>query len=222
MTRGRIPIKTDYAKTDLVHLKVAPYGGYPSSQATPAGDFFKRGNELQGLPYNIKHYGATGEGVTYDIPAKPEPLHAASSAGGGTVYVPQGHYGVSSAVILPINVNLKGAGAGRTIGVASIDALNVFAGGVVKLVGDDIPTARYGQIIEGLYVRAGAEGDYGRADYGIEVENAIYGNIIRNVKVAMAADAGIYFHPDGCWVNTIEHVVVTLCQRGIDLRVITW
>lgn len=40
MTRGRIPIIKNYAKTDLVHLKVDPYGGAPSSQATPAGDFF--------------------------------------------------------------------------------------------------------------------------------------------------------------------------------------
>ncbi len=41
MTRGRIPIITDFASTDLVHLKVDPYGGAPSSQATPVSNFFE-------------------------------------------------------------------------------------------------------------------------------------------------------------------------------------
>ena len=41
MTRGRIPIITDYAKTDLVHIKVDPYGGDPSSKATPVSNFFE-------------------------------------------------------------------------------------------------------------------------------------------------------------------------------------
>lgn len=40
MINGRIPIITNYKDTDLVHLKVDPYGGSPSSQATPASNFF--------------------------------------------------------------------------------------------------------------------------------------------------------------------------------------
>jgi len=37
---GRIPIITNYKATDLVHFKVDPYGGSPSSQATPVSNFF--------------------------------------------------------------------------------------------------------------------------------------------------------------------------------------
>ena len=40
MTRGRIPIITDYKSTDLVHLKVDPYSGNPWSKATPVNTFF--------------------------------------------------------------------------------------------------------------------------------------------------------------------------------------
>ena len=37
---GRIPIITNYKATELVHLKVNPYGGDPWSMATPVSNFF--------------------------------------------------------------------------------------------------------------------------------------------------------------------------------------
>jgi len=40
MTNGRIPIITNYKTTELVHLKVNPYGGNPWSMATPTSNFF--------------------------------------------------------------------------------------------------------------------------------------------------------------------------------------
>jgi len=40
MTRGRIPIITNYKATDLVHIKSNPYGGNPWSVATPVSNFF--------------------------------------------------------------------------------------------------------------------------------------------------------------------------------------
>ena len=40
MTRGRIPIITNYKVTDLVHIKSNPYGGDPWSKATPVSNFF--------------------------------------------------------------------------------------------------------------------------------------------------------------------------------------
>ena len=89
MTRGRIPIITDYASTDLVHLKVDPYGGAPSSQATPANNFYKRGNVLQGLPVNVMHYGAVGDGATDDTAAIQDAIDAAPSD--GIVLFPKAH-----------------------------------------------------------------------------------------------------------------------------------
>jgi len=63
MTRGRIPIITNYATTDLVHLKVDPYGGFPTSQAAPVSSFFSH------IPSQII---MTGDGRVYshiNIPA---------------------------------------------------------------------------------------------------------------------------------------------------------
>lgn len=50
--------------------------------AAPAGVLF----------YNIRDYGATGDGVTLETAAFARAIDAASVAGGGTVYAPPGHY----------------------------------------------------------------------------------------------------------------------------------
>jgi len=115
MTRGRIPIKTDFAKTDLVHLKVDPYGGAPSSQATPISNYFKRGNVLQGLPYNVTHYGAAGDDTTDDTGAIQAAIDAVSAAGGGTVFLPPGTYKTTATLGIKSGVTIKGAGKHGTI-----------------------------------------------------------------------------------------------------------
>ncbi|MBN2215699.1 MAG: glycoside hydrolase family 28 protein [Bacteroidales bacterium] len=50
------------------------------------------GNLLLASGYNIKKYGAAGDGKTIDSPAINEAISAASEAGGGTVYFPAGTY----------------------------------------------------------------------------------------------------------------------------------
>jgi polygalacturonase len=42
--------------------------------------------------YNVKAYGATGDGQTIDTPAIQRAIDAAAAAGGGTVYFPAGRY----------------------------------------------------------------------------------------------------------------------------------
>src|SRR6185503_17879520 len=42
--------------------------------------------------YNIRDYGAKGDGVTLDTKAINDAIDAASNAGGGTVYFPSGTY----------------------------------------------------------------------------------------------------------------------------------
>ncbi len=45
-----------------------------------------------GMFYNVKDYGAKGDGVTIDTKAIDAAIDAASNAGGGTVFFPTGTY----------------------------------------------------------------------------------------------------------------------------------
>jgi hypothetical protein len=53
--------------------------------------------------FNIKDFGATGDGVTLDTAAINQAIDACSSAGGGMVYLPPGNY-LSGTVVLKSNV----------------------------------------------------------------------------------------------------------------------
>ena len=55
--------------------------------------------------FNVKSYGATGDGVTLDTNAINKAIEACSSAGGGTVYFPAGTY-LSASIRLKSNINL--------------------------------------------------------------------------------------------------------------------
>jgi polygalacturonase len=50
--------------------------------------------------YNVKTFGATGDGKTLDTPAINKTIDAAAAAGGGTVYFPAGNY-------LSVSIHLK-------------------------------------------------------------------------------------------------------------------
>lgn len=66
---------------------------------------------LEGLFYNVKAYGAVGDGATDDTAACQAAMTAAGDAGGGVVYFPAGSYRTSAALTLPVNVSVLGAGA---------------------------------------------------------------------------------------------------------------
>ena len=58
--------------------------------------------------FNVRAYGAVGDGVTDDTAALNSALAAANTAGGGTVYLPWGSYLVSATISIPPNVFLVG------------------------------------------------------------------------------------------------------------------
>ncbi len=94
----------------------APSTGLISGQT--AADFvsgnpgFNTASELGW--YNVRSYGAKGDGTTVDSAAIQAAINAASAAGGGTVYLPAATY-VCGGVYLASNVTLAGAGMGSTV-----------------------------------------------------------------------------------------------------------
>ncbi|WP_130858971.1 glycosyl hydrolase family 28-related protein [Gracilibacillus phocaeensis] len=58
--------------------------------------------------YNVKDYGAVGDGTTDDSTSFQNALDQADTAGGGTVYVPAGRYKIDSHLTVGTNVELRG------------------------------------------------------------------------------------------------------------------
>ena len=56
-------------------------------------------------PYNVKTFGARGDGTTLDTPAVNKAIETAAAAGGGTVYFPAGTY-LCLSIHLQSNISL--------------------------------------------------------------------------------------------------------------------
>lgn len=57
---------------------------------------------------NVKDYGAVGDGTTNDYTAIAAAISAASSAGGGVVFIPRGTFITGQTITVPANVNIVG------------------------------------------------------------------------------------------------------------------
>src|ERR1043166_5436291 len=67
--------------------------------AAPRATWLSKAAETT-APYNVKTYGATGDGKTVDTQAINKAIDTAAAAGGGTVYFPAGNY-------LSVSIHLK-------------------------------------------------------------------------------------------------------------------
>ncbi|GAB3386586.1 glycosyl hydrolase family 28-related protein [Azotobacter armeniacus] len=90
------------------------------------------------MDYNVKDFGALGNGVTDDRVAIQAAIDAAHASGGGTVHLPPGEYRVSGAgapgdgcLMLKDNVYLAGAGMGQTV-IKLVDGWNQKVTGMVR------------------------------------------------------------------------------------------
>ncbi|TWJ02338.1 polygalacturonase [Mucilaginibacter frigoritolerans] len=72
--------------------------------------------------FNVKDYGAAGDGINLDSKAINKAIDAASAAGGGTVYLPAGNY-LSGSIHLKSNISLF-IDQGATIIAAPVSAAN--------------------------------------------------------------------------------------------------
>lgn len=92
-------------------------GSVPSEVSKYMGNAVKLSDIWGSIIYNVKAYGAKGDGVTDDTVSINKAISACSSAGGGIVFFPPGTYikdgGVT--ITIPSNVHVIGSGVGSTI-----------------------------------------------------------------------------------------------------------
>src|SRR6266545_4800162 len=71
-------------------------------------------SRLADLGYNVKAYGAVGDGTTDDTTPIQNAINAANTAGGGTVIFPAASYKITAALTVPLGVRLVGAGSNKS------------------------------------------------------------------------------------------------------------
>ena len=122
-----------------------------AAQAAVTDSLFDRG----GAVFNVKAFGAAGNGSTDDTAAINSAIAAAVSAQGGTVYFPQGNFVISSTLTLSTRgVHLIGAGRHATV----ISASAGFRSGDMILIGIEYCSVKHMTLSGGATFRAGGAG----------------------------------------------------------------
>lgn len=89
-------------------------GIYPTPLVNTA--MFSAAGKVKQTQFNVRDYGAAGDGIADDTSAFQGAITAATAAGGGNVHLPTGTYLLnSSAVSLASNICVSGSGKGATI-----------------------------------------------------------------------------------------------------------
>jgi hypothetical protein len=134
--------------------------------------------------FNVRVFGATGDGTTNDRAAIQAAIDAASAAGGGVVYLPKGTYRIGSS-LTPTNatgVQLVGAGWATTIKIT--EGMNDWA---IKFDGTDTRLRIADLTIDGNCTAQTAGG-------GVYAVGAVQ-CLFENVHFVGCYDWGIYFGP---------------------------
>lgn len=185
--------------------------------------------------YNVKDFGAKGDGKTLDSPAIDKAIEAAAKAGGGTVYVPAGVY-LSGSIHLKSNINLYLAAGSKIL--ASKDNPGVYDpeeepynetiyqdGGHTyfhnsliwgqKL--NNVTISGEGMIDgEGLTKKGSqvGEGKYGKANKAICIVES--NNVqIRDITIFRGGHFAILL--TGCNLVTLDNLIIDTNRDGIDI-----
>jgi parallel beta-helix repeat protein len=118
-------VKT-YVDTGLA-TKQASLGFTPVNKAgdTMTGALTAPIKDKAGQVYNVKAYGAVGNGTTDDTAAIQSAINAASSAGGGTVFLPPATYIAHPDVGIIMASNVKLIGVGNSSIIKIPDSYNI-------------------------------------------------------------------------------------------------
>lgn len=96
------------------------------------------------MMYNVKDFGAKGNGRSNDTKAIQNAIDTAYKNGGGTVYIPEGTYMIKGnhdaadgGIRLPSNITLEGAGMGLT-NLKLVDDYNYKLTGIVRTISGEV------------------------------------------------------------------------------------
>jgi hypothetical protein len=173
-------------------MSLLPFSGPPTPNAT-----FAISGKSKQLVYNVRDYGATGNGITDDTTAIQSALTAAVSVGGGIVFIPEATYVVSN-ITIGSYVELMGAGRGTQLLAKS--------GSSGYMIALTTPSSSQQTYIHDLTLKP-STGTLG----GIQLDNTGFGtaidpiHIIENVVVLNAG--GDAFHFD----NSMRELQVRGC-----------
>jgi hypothetical protein len=102
-----------YVRFNLPSCPAGQLGTWPNCttpQACPTGQVGSLPNCTPGPLYEVKNYGAKGDGVTDDTANIQRALDAVAAAGGGTLHFPGGTYMISSVLKYGTKVAIDGEG----------------------------------------------------------------------------------------------------------------
>lgn len=175
--------------------------------------------------YDVRAYGAVGDGVTDDSSAFNSAVQAAISAGGGTVVVPRGTYVVETEVLVDdtfsetSGVFISGDGINATNIVAGADNINIihWSGNYGGIDGVGLDGNGYTGV-SGLRLTPVDESQTStlvHQDY----------NQFRNMRIedcseGIVLQCGPYVGSSvsGCYFNTFSSIYIQRCTRGIYFK----
>jgi polygalacturonase len=184
--------------------------------------------------FNVRDFGAVGDGKTLDSPAINKAIDACAAAGGGTVYLPAGTY-LSGSIHMKSYINLDiGAGAeilGAPQAMHAYDPAEAFIGTAYQ---DGGHTYFHNSLIWGenlKYVSVTGlgkingggmiTGDKKNPDpsYGIGNKSIVFklcsNVVIRDVTIAHGGHFAILV--TGCNLLTIDNVIIDTDRDGMDI-----
>lgn len=156
------------------------------SDASFAGEVRQNVVDRSGQVYNVKAFGAAGDGTTNDLDSFRSAVSKASNDGGGLVFCPPATYNIDSILTLQNRVALRGSGISQTV----LDFGNNAGKPALDVNGNDV--AVQDLTLKGPQNASVAGGEDGIRAIGSSSSDSITGLIVDNTEIHTFGDAAVF------------------------------